>query len=112
MIPKFCPIHTKIHICEENSTKSKIAKNEKDIKTALDRLKGVPVESDLAPKSTKKSSVPKKGTIEYSIYMARKKTDKLREKFNHSDEENFGRVATENELKDKMKALRNKIKNK
>ncbi|ARU91571.1 hypothetical protein SCLARK_00968 [Spiroplasma clarkii] len=106
--PKFCSIHLKIHVCDEQQVSKKLSNIENDLSAKVRRLHGVQTEEEIAAELAKKQDAP--GTFGAILAEAKAKAAKQKQELsqqgNNAEE---GKVVSEEEVSSRMAALRAKM---
>ncbi|QGS51952.1 hypothetical protein [Spiroplasma tabanidicola] len=110
--PKFCSIHLKIHVCENQDITKKVSEIEGDLGAKVRRLHGTQTEEELqleAKKQEKFKNAP--GSLGDILAKAKAKVAAEKAKFEKESnkKEDEGNVVTEAEIGDRMAALRAKM---
>ncbi|AUM62683.1 hypothetical protein [Spiroplasma monobiae] len=103
--PKFCPTHLQIHVCELQNVFNKNKTIEDDLGAKVRRLHGTQTEEELAQQESKRKHQP--GTLGDILAKARQKIDQEKETIAQNDPDN--KVASGEEINDRMAALRAKM---
>ncbi|WP_342268449.1 hypothetical protein [Spiroplasma endosymbiont of Aspidapion aeneum] len=108
MIPKFCPIHTKIHVCEEQSIKSQNQRIDKEIDSKVRRLHGTPNQEDI--EKAAKHSKPQKGTLQWILENAKKHNQKIKAQTkDYEDDDGNIKKVDDKELNSRVAALKMRL---
>ncbi|QBQ07712.1 hypothetical protein SGLAD_v1c05130 [Spiroplasma gladiatoris] len=109
--PKFCPIHLKIHVCDNQDISKKIIEIEGDLGAKVRRLHGTQTEEEIAleaKKRKKHQNAP--GSLGDILAKAKAKVAAEKAKFaqDNKDDINEDNTISEAEIGDRMAALRAK----
>ncbi|WP_338984297.1 hypothetical protein [Spiroplasma endosymbiont of Diplazon laetatorius] len=103
--PKFCPTHLQIHVCDLQNVFNKNKTIEEDLGAKVRRLHGTQTEEEIAEQESKRKHQP--GTLGDILAKARQKIDAEKETISQNDPDN--KVASGEEINDRMAALRAKM---
>ena len=107
-IPKFCPIHLKIHVCEEQTITNRLNKIENDLGAKVRKLHGIQTEEDVLVNEKKYKNPP--GSLGAILEQAKANIakQKLLIKTN-SDDLSEGKEVSEQEVSNRIEALKLKL---
>jgi hypothetical protein len=106
--PRFCPIHTKIHVCDEMSISNQVKTAEDEIGARARRLQGIQTEEEMMAEAAKAeaNAAKTKGGIGDILAKAKARIAETKKEAANQEIDKQTKEVSQDEVNDRMAALR------